>query len=264
MFFLVMSPSNPTKSTPLRSTYRSERFFYANHKTKLLHPSLVWTQACHGYGCYHSYVLLPNIEDLRYVSVRQLIDETFSSGSTIVLILGGKVDGQVIHQLKKLGFQVEVLPLRLGDGPFSSHRQHRVACAALRSKCREVCVKTQWDHWRFSVFKATVQWYIAREKDRAMEGDGCVYWLGPRWWFQLFSIFTPKFGEDEPILTSIACRWGWFNHQSALRRLRMKAIHAQTLKVWSFLPTFGWFITHEYSWWFINPWAKLLVIHLPK
>lgn len=57
-------------------------FFYANHKTKLLHPSLVWTQACHGYGSYHSYVLLPNILDLRYVSVRQLIDETLSSGST--------------------------------------------------------------------------------------------------------------------------------------------------------------------------------------
>ena len=28
------------------------------------------------------------------------------------------------------------------------------------------------------------------------------------WWFQIFFIFTPKIGEDEPILTM-----GWFNHQ---------------------------------------------------
>ena len=27
------------------------------------------------------------------------------------------------------------------------------------------------------------------------------------WWFQSFFIFTPKFGEDEPILTSIFFRW---------------------------------------------------------
>ena len=27
------------------------------------------------------------------------------------------------------------------------------------------------------------------------------------WWFQFFLIFTPKFGEDEPILTSIFFRW---------------------------------------------------------
>ena len=28
-----------------------------------------------------------------------------------------------------------------------------------------------------------------------------------RWWFQIFFIFTPKIGEDEPILTSIFFRW---------------------------------------------------------
>ena len=33
----------------------------------------------------------------------------------------------------------------------------------------------------------------------------------PRWWFQIFCIFTPKLGEDEPILTNIFQR-GW-NHQ---------------------------------------------------
>ena len=27
------------------------------------------------------------------------------------------------------------------------------------------------------------------------------------WWFQIFFIFTPKFGEDEPILMSIVFRW---------------------------------------------------------
>ena len=29
----------------------------------------------------------------------------------------------------------------------------------------------------------------------------------------IFGIFIPKLGEDEPILTSIFFKWGWFNHQ---------------------------------------------------
>ena len=33
-----------------------------------------------------------------------------------------------------------------------------------------------------------------------------------RRWFQRFFIFTPKIGEDEPILTHIF-QMGWFNHQ---------------------------------------------------
>ena len=33
-----------------------------------------------------------------------------------------------------------------------------------------------------------------------------------RWWFQIFFIFTPILGEDEPILTNIF-QMGWFNHQ---------------------------------------------------
>ena len=33
-----------------------------------------------------------------------------------------------------------------------------------------------------------------------------------RWWFQIVFIFTPKIGEDEPILTHIF-QMGWFNHQ---------------------------------------------------
>ena len=36
---------------------------------------------------------------------------------------------------------------------------------------------------------------------------------GSRWWFQIFVIFTPKIGEDEPILTNIFFQRGWFNHQ---------------------------------------------------
>ena len=32
------------------------------------------------------------------------------------------------------------------------------------------------------------------------------------WWFQIFHIFTPNLGEDEPNLTHIFQR-GWFNHQ---------------------------------------------------
>ena len=36
------------------------------------------------------------------------------------------------------------------------------------------------------------------------------------WWqLKYLFIFTPKIGEDEPILTNI-CQMGWFNHQPAL------------------------------------------------
>ena len=31
----------------------------------------------------------------------------------------------------------------------------------------------------------------------------CLIYIYTRWWFQIFFIFTPKIGEDEPILTSI-------------------------------------------------------------
>ena len=31
--------------------------------------------------------------------------------------------------------------------------------------------------------------------------------LVSRWWFQIFCMFIPKFGEDEPILTSIFFKW---------------------------------------------------------
>ena len=34
-----------------------------------------------------------------------------------------------------------------------------------------------------------------------------------RWWFQKFLIFTPKIGEDAPILTDSYLSDGWFNHQ---------------------------------------------------
>ena len=34
-----------------------------------------------------------------------------------------------------------------------------------------------------------------------------IYYLESRWWFQTFFIFTPKIGEDEPILTSIFFKW---------------------------------------------------------
>ena len=38
-----------------------------------------------------------------------------------------------------------------------------------------------------------------------------------RWWqLKHFLIFTPKLGEDEPILTHIFLR-GWFNHQPVIR-----------------------------------------------
>ena len=35
------------------------------------------------------------------------------------------------------------------------------------------------------------------------------------WWFQIFFVmFTPKLGEDEPILTTVRLfQRGWFNHQ---------------------------------------------------
>ena len=34
-------------------------------------------------------------------------------------------------------------------------------------------------------------------------------------WFQIFFIFNPKIGEDEPILTNIIFQMGWFNHHLA-------------------------------------------------
>ena len=34
-----------------------------------------------------------------------------------------------------------------------------------------------------------------------------------RWWFHIFFIFTPKIGQDEPILTSIFFRWVGWNDQ---------------------------------------------------
>ena len=54
------------------------------------------------------------------------------------------------------------------------------------------------------------------------------------WWFQIFFMFTPKLGEDEPILTSIYIfQRGWFNHQlanifSIMRRfwrVRLRSFH---------------------------------------
>ena len=33
-----------------------------------------------------------------------------------------------------------------------------------------------------------------------------------RWWQLRYFLFSPKFGEDEPILTNIF-QMGWFNHQ---------------------------------------------------
>ena len=39
-----------------------------------------------------------------------------------------------------------------------------------------------------------------------------------RWWFQIFFIFTPKIGEDEPILTNIF-QMGW-NHQLVVTKFR--------------------------------------------
>ena len=33
-----------------------------------------------------------------------------------------------------------------------------------------------------------------------------------RWWFQIFFMFIPKIGEDEPISTHIF-QISWFNHQ---------------------------------------------------
>ena len=38
-----------------------------------------------------------------------------------------------------------------------------------------------------------------------------------RWWFEIFFIFIPKIGEDEPNLTHIFQR-GWFNHQLEVRQ----------------------------------------------
>ena len=36
-----------------------------------------------------------------------------------------------------------------------------------------------------------------------------------RWWFQIFFVFTPILGKDEPILTSIFFQMDGFNHQAA-------------------------------------------------
>ena len=39
-----------------------------------------------------------------------------------------------------------------------------------------------------------------------------MHWCLSRWWFK-YVLFSPWFGEDEPILGSIFFRMGWFNHQ---------------------------------------------------
>ncbi len=47
------------------------------------------------------------------------------------------------------------------------------------------------------------------------------------WWFQTFFIFTPKIGEDEPILTSIFFRWVETTNQ-------MNMLFVRSNKFWSF------------------------------
>jgi len=41
------------------------------------------------------------------------------------------------------------------------------------------------------------------ESTQFSEGE----WRVSRWWFQIFLIFTPKIGEDEPMLTIIFFKW---------------------------------------------------------
>ena len=67
--------------------------------------------------------------------------------------------------------------------------------------------------------KVKIRWtyfQIARCFDQvASLGDKSFDIMLSSWWFHIFFIFTPKIGEDEPILTHIF-QLAWFNHQVEL------------------------------------------------
>ena len=57
---------------------------------------------------------------------------------------------------------------------------------------------------------------VASQKDGFHGSVGqqrCEQQMVARWWqLKYFLMFTPKIGEDEPLLTNIF-QMGWFNHQ---------------------------------------------------
>ena len=52
---------------------------------------------------------------------------------------------------------------------------------------------------------------VRRSTRGGLKGAKCHYIISRRW-FQIFFMFTPNVGEDEPSLTNIFQR-GWFNHR---------------------------------------------------
>ena len=55
---------------------------------------------------------------------------------------------------------------------------------------------TLWIHFRSRGSSFKMDWQASK-------------WIKTRWWFQIFLMFTPKIGEDEPNLTSIFFQRGW-------------------------------------------------------
>ena len=92
------------------------------------------------------------------------------------------------------------------------------------SKCKEILPKFWWFHLFLSFpysFKGTnvhvPQGWRAIESRTWEEvaSDEVRWWMffSSRWWqLKYLFMFTPKIGEDEPILTKIF-QMGWFNHQ---------------------------------------------------
>ena len=77
----------------------------------------------------------------------------------------------------------------------------------------------------------------------------------------IFFIFTPKLGEDEPILTNIFFKRGWFNHQLAFFGQKKNMFFLlvdldkgfgddlgdETLNPWGLPPKQQ--LANEYNWW---------------
>ena len=60
-----------------------------------------------------------------------------------------------------------------------------------------------------------------------------------RWWFQIFFMFTPILGEDEPILTNIF-QLGWFNHQLVKLLPSKVPAFVRLKRGWTYSGGLGW------------------------
>ena len=70
------------------------------------------------------------------------------------------------------------------------------------------------------------RWHAVGPEARDTWSFWSIFQRISRWWqLKYFFIFTPKFGEDEPNLTSMFFQMGWFNHQLDLVSLQIYMEH---------------------------------------